>query len=544
LCLSLDVRGVQALDKQGHATDTLRRVSQSREMDEETRLYAERACFALTVRREAEQRASHQPYLTASLSGAPGSGSILVSYTKSDEKKATALVNGLRVHNLNVQIINANELRNITGAGLAASIDGCAALLLCCSRSYRESSRCQLEVAYAQARRTALRDIGPAIVPVIVSSGFKPSAAGWLTDLVVGNTGRGGEGATSSAINLSETDVVAEAERAARAQQVLRSIGTLEMEQLRQVRRADAPPALQLVLDAVVTLLGRKPEQPRDANRGVFADDDLVQQLQNLVPSSALVCAARRFTADPLCTPEAVGKTSVAGRLLCEWVRAVTSEFAELLQSLKQLAAPQVVPSQLQQPLSVQVPNPAGSIGSAASSMNHIHPMPMPDTQPEPQAQQQQHPPPQTQMLSHQIRPQQEPKLQQPQQSTALTQRPPSSGSVPPPIQQQHLSPSSQTIAHTFATSTSARAAPNAALSTMNSAAVEGWLRRKGLADLFPKLQSKQMDHGAALSWISVQLRDPRAEVLLKCEEVLKTELQVPLGLLYQFLHHVEHFSN
>ena len=93
-------------------------------------------------------------------------------------------------------------------------------------------------------------------------------------------------------------------------------------------------------------------------------------------------------------------------------------------------------------------------------------------------------------------------------------------------------------------TSASARATPNAALSAMDSAAVERWLRRNGLEDLFPKLQSKQMDHGAALSWISIQLRDPRAEVLLKCEEVLKTELQVPLGRLYQFLYHVEHFSN
>ena len=78
----------------------------------------------------------------------------------------------------------------------------------------------------------------------------------------------------------------------------------------------------------------------------------------------------------------------------------------------------------------------------------------------------------------------------------------------------------------------------------MNSAAVEAWLRRKGLAELFPRLQSIQMDHGAALSWMSSQLRDPRAEVLLKCEDVLKTELQVPLGVLYQFLYHVEHFTN
>ena len=78
----------------------------------------------------------------------------------------------------------------------------------------------------------------------------------------------------------------------------------------------------------------------------------------------------------------------------------------------------------------------------------------------------------------------------------------------------------------------------------MNSAAVEAWLRRKGLAELFPRLQRIQMDHGAALSWISSQLRDTRAEVLLKCEDVLKTELQVPLGVLYQFLYHVEHFTN
>ena len=88
------------------------------------------------------------------------------------------------------------------------------------------------------------------------------------------------------------------------------------------------------------------------------------------------------------------------------------------------------------------------------------------------------------------------------------------------------------------------RPAPNSALTAMNSAAVEAWLRRKGLAELFPKLQSKRMDHGAALSWISIQLRDPRAEVLSKCEDMLKTELQVPIGLLYQFLYHVEHFTN
>lgn len=533
LCLSLDVRGAQVLDKQGHAVDTLRRVSESREIDEETRLYAERACFALTIRQEAERRALHQPYLTASLSGAPGSGSILVSYTKNDEKKAIALVSGLRVHNFNAQIINANELSKMTGAGLASSIDGCAALLLCCSRSYRESSRCQLEVAYTRARRTALQDIGPAIVPIIVSNGFKSSAAGWLTDLVTGNTGRGGP------LNLSDVEIVTAAEQAARAQQVLRSIGTLEMEQLRQVRRADAPPALQLVLDAVVTLLGRKPEQPRDANRGLFADEDLFQQLQNLVLTPALVSAARRFTADPMCTPEAVGKASVAGRLLCEWVRAVTSEFAELLQSLKQLAEPQIVPPQAspqKQPLTIQVPNPAGSVGSVASSLSQIQPMP--DSQYEPRTQQQ------VQMRPHQIRPQPEPQLQQPpHQPSASTQRP--TTSVPPPIQHQHLSPVPQTVPHMIgAAALAPRAAPNSALSAMNSAAVEAWLRRKGLAELFPRLQSRQMDHGAALSWISSQLRDPRAEVLLKCEDVLKTELQVPLGVLYQFLYHVEHFTN
>ena len=553
LCLSLDVRGAQVLEKQGHAMDTLRRVSESREIDEETRLYADRAGFALNIRREAEQRAGHQPYLTASLSGAPGGGSILVSYTKNDEKRAAALVNGLRRHNLSAQIVDASTLARMTGAGLAASIDGCAALLLCCSRSYRESSRCQLEVAYARARRTALRDIGPAIVPIIVSSGFKSSAAGWLTELVMGNSGRtggtaGGMSAAPAAFNLSEVDVVAEAEQAARGQAVLRSIGTSEMEQLRQFRRADAPPALRLVLDAVATLLGRKPEQPRDPSRGLFAEEGLLQQLQNLVPSSAAVAAARKYTTDPLCTPEAVGKTSVGGRLLCEWVRAVTSEFSGLLQTLKQLATQHATPSQRMdqqqqqqqlpppqqqqqtKPLSVQVPNPAGSTGSMGSSMGQIQPMPEPQPQPQPQLQTQPAPQPQ-QALSSAVPP----------------QRPPSSGSVPPPVQHQRMPPtpqaamSAQVIA--AAAAAPARPPPNAALTAMSGSAIEAWLRRIGLAELYPKLQSKRLDNGAALGWISIQLRDSRAEVLSKYEDLLRAELQVPLGVLFQFLYHVEHFN-
>lgn len=548
LCLSLDVRGAQVLDKHGHALDTLRRVSQSRDIDEETRVHADRACFALKIRQEAEERAGRQPYLTASLSGAPSSGSILVSYTKMDEKKAIALVNGLRLHNFNAQIIDASDLRNMTGSRIASTVDSCAALLLCCSRSYRESSRCHLEVAYARARRAALRDIGPAIVPIIVSSGFKSSAAGWLTDIIM--KGRSGSGDTPpGAIHLSDVDIAAEADRAARAQQVLRSIGSREVEQLRQIRRSDAPPPLQLVLDAVATLLGRKPEQPRDPNRGLFAEEGLLQQLQTLIPTPALVSAARRFTTNPLCTPEAVNKTSPAGRLLCEWVRAVTSEFAGLVQCLKQLAAPQFgAASQSQgsqQNLTVHVPSAAGSVGSFESSLGQIQATP--STQPEVKAQLQ----PQGQMQPYSVRPQPEPQ-QQPvrsvgDQPTAPTQRPPTSGSVPPPIQQQHLSSSLQTFStHAVAAAASvpARPAPNVALSAMDSAAVEAWLRRKGLAELFPKLQSSRMDHGAALSWISIQLRDPRAEVLSKCEDRLKMELQVPLGVLYQFLYHVEHFTN
>lgn len=314
------------------------------------------------------------------------------------------------------------------------------------------------------------------------------------------------------------------------------------MEQLRQIRRTDVPPALQLVLDAITTLLGCKPKQTGDPNRGLFAEQGLLQQLQVLVPHPASVSAARRFTTNPMCTPDAAGKTSTAGRLLCEWIRAVTSEFTGLLQSLKQLAATQAVSSQTSsdtRSLTVEVPNAAGSIGSVGSSTGQIQPSI--DAQPEP------HVPP----GPHQqpIRPQREPQLQeslQPNtQSTASMQRL-ISGSVPPPLQ-QHISPSMQPAsAHriTAATSAPARPAPNVALGEMDSSAVEAWLSRKGLAELFPKLRSKCMDHGVALSWISSQLRDPRAEVLSKCEDALKIELQVPLGVLYQFLYRVEHYVN
>ena len=279
LYLAMDSRGAAALEMQhSHAVDILLRLSESSSVDEVTRLQADRASFALRLRKEADQRAT-MSY--------DRSGSVLVSYMTGDAKKVVALVAALRRHGTNVEVVHASELSRMTAAQMAAAIDRCSCVLLCCSRSYRESARCQLEVAYARARRTALRDVGPALIPVVLSSGFKPSASGWLTDLCV----------SGSTYNLAETDISTEAEQPARGAGALAALTEADVADLRAYTRANAPPALKTVLAAVAVLLGRKPEQPRDPSRGLFAEDGILDTVRcrfpvNVLPSDLVLAVS------------------------------------------------------------------------------------------------------------------------------------------------------------------------------------------------------------------------------------------------------------
>ena len=118
-------------------------------------------------------------------------------------------------------------------------------MLVCCSNAYQESVRCQLEVAYATARQVPL-------VPVIVASRGLHSAGGWLGRLMQ-------EGVDlSSTIEGGLLDEAAS--RPAKGAEALSQLTQSHLDQMRQYRRADAPNALRLVMDAMALLLRHKPE--------------------------------------------------------------------------------------------------------------------------------------------------------------------------------------------------------------------------------------------------------------------------------------------
>ena len=217
-----------------------------------------------------------------------------------------------------------------------------------------------------------------------------------------------------------------------------------------------------------------------------------------------------------------MGKTVAGGRLLCEWVIATTSEFAALLVALRhanqqKVAAEVARHGERQPPLTVQIPQER-----------------QPQPQPQPQPIQQQQPQPQPQPQHHEQRNQSAAHQQRRVEVTRSEERRPTAhlaaASTPafPPTPNMPAMPARK---------------PNSQMLRMDSVAVADWLRRKDLSDLVDVFRSKRLDNGAALAWLSLQLNDPRPEVMINLVSTLQSELGVQIGVLYQLLFHLEAFD-
>ena len=219
-----------------------------------------------------------------------------------------------------------------------------------------------------------------------------------------------------------------------------------------------------------------------------------------------------------------MGKTVAGGRLLCEWVIATTSEFAALLVALRhanqqKVAAEVARHGERQPPLTVQIPQER-----------------QPQPQPQPQPIQQQQPQPQPQPQHHEQRNQSAAHQQRRVEVTRSEERRPtahvaaaSTPAFPPtPTPNMPAMPARK---------------PNSQMLRMDSVAVADWLRRKDLSDLVDVFRSKRLDNGAALAWLSLQLNDPRPEVMINLVSTLQSELGVQIGVLYQLLFHLEVFD-
>ena len=220
-----------------------------------------------------------------------------------------------------------------------------------------------------------------------------------------------------------------------------------------------------------------------------------------------------------------MGKTVAGGRLLCEWVIATTSEFAALLVALRhvnqqKVAAEVARHGERQPPLTVQIPQ-------------ERQPQPQPQQQP---IQQPPQPQPQPQPQHHEQRNQSAAHQQRRVEVTRSEERRPtahlaaaSTPAFPPtPTPNMPAMPARK---------------PNSQMLRMDSVAVADWLRRKDLSELVDVFRSKRLDNGAALAWLSLQLNDPRPEVMINLVSTLQSELGVQIGVLYQLLFHLEAFD-
>jgi hypothetical protein len=216
-----------------------------------------------------------------------------------------------------------------------------------------------------------------------------------------------------------------------------------------------------------------------------------------------------------------VGKTVAGGRLLCEWVIATTSEFAALLVALRhanqqKVAAEVARHGERQPPLTVQIPQER-----------------QPQPQPQPQPIQQQQPQPQPQPQHHEQRNQSAAHQQRRVEVTRSEERRPTA----------HLAAASTPAFPPPNMPAMPARKPNSQMLRMDSVAVADWLRRKDLSDLVDVFRSKRLDNGAALAWLSLQLNDPRPEVMINLVSTLQSELGVQIGVLYQLLFHLEAFD-
>ena len=105
------------------------------------------------------------------------------------EAKAEAVlrvVDSLKARGYDVWV-DVQDMSGSTVDAMALAVEGASVMLVCVSRSYKESSNCRLEANYGLQREVPM-------VPLMMEEGYAPD--GWLGLLLVGCMGGvcGGEG--------------------------------------------------------------------------------------------------------------------------------------------------------------------------------------------------------------------------------------------------------------------------------------------------------------------------------------------------------------